>query len=80
MRKVEKLHRHSAGHPKIAQTIEAMIDLLSQQIAELDRQIADFIVQDQNLYQHARLWNAVARQLPVIFNAMIRKRQPIALA
>lgn len=30
MRKAEKLHRHSAGQPEIAQAIEAMIDLLSQ--------------------------------------------------
>ena len=37
MRKAEKLHRHSAGQPEIAQAIEAMIDLLGKQIAELDR-------------------------------------------
>ncbi|MDR6144240.1 transposase [Sphingomonas sp. SORGH_AS870] len=37
MRKAEKLHRHSTGQPDIAQAIEAMIDLLGQQIAELDR-------------------------------------------
>ncbi len=33
MRKAEKLHRHSAGQPEIAQAIETMIRVLGQQIA-----------------------------------------------
>jgi transposase len=49
MCKAEKRHRHSAGQPEIAQGIEVMIDLLAQQIAYLDRQIAGFIAQDQAL-------------------------------
>lgn len=53
MRKAEKLHRHSAGQPEIAKAIGAMVDLLSQQIAMLDRQIAGFIAEDQALSEQA---------------------------
>jgi len=71
MRKAEKLHRHSAGQPEIAQAIEAMIDMLSQQIATLDRQIAGFIAQDQALAEQARLLNAVPGIGPTVLATLL---------
>ncbi|MET3436795.1 transposase [Sphingomonas sp. 1185] len=71
MRKAKKLHRHSAGQPEIAQAIEAMIDLLSQQIAELDRQIAGFIAQDQVLSEQAHLLNAVPGIGPTVLATLL---------
>lgn len=71
MRKAEKLHRHSAGQPEIAQAIEAMIDLLSQQIADLDRQIAGFIAQDQALSEQAQLLNAVPGIGPTVLATLL---------
>ncbi|WP_193753379.1 transposase [Aureimonas ureilytica] len=43
MRKAEKLHRHSAGQEEIAASIEAMVEMLTRQISDLDRRIADLI-------------------------------------
>jgi len=71
MRKAEKLHRHSAGQPEIAHAIEAMIDLLGKQIAELDRQIAGFIAQDQVLSEQARLLNAVPGIGPTVLATLL---------
>lgn len=71
MRKAEKLHRHSAGQPEIAQAIETMIDLLSQQIAQLDRQIAGFIAQDQTLSEQARLLTAVPGIGPTVLATLL---------
>ncbi|WP_139330561.1 transposase, partial [Sphingomonas sp. Sph1(2015)] len=71
MRKAEKLHRHSAGQPEIAQAIEAMITLLGQQIAELDRQIAGFIAQDQALSEQAHLLNAVPGIGPTVLATLL---------
>jgi transposase len=61
MRKAEKLHRHSAGQLGIMQAIATMIELLGQQIAALDRQIAGFITEGQVLAEQVRLLTAVAR-------------------
>ena len=71
MRKAEKLHRHSAGQPEIAQAIEAMIDLLGQQIAQLDRQIADFIAQDRALSEQAQLLTAVPGIGPTVLATLL---------
>lgn len=71
MCKAEKLHRHSAGQPEIAQAIETMIDLLSQQIAQLDRQIAGFIAQDQTLSEQARLLTAVPGIGPTVLATLL---------
>lgn len=71
MRKAEKLHRHSAGQPEIAQAIEAMIDLLSQQIAQLDRQIAGFIAQDRALSEQAQLLTTVPGIGPTVLTALL---------
>ncbi|ANC88686.1 transposase (plasmid) [Sphingomonas sp. NIC1] len=71
MRKAEKLHRHSAGQPEIVQAIEAMIDLLSQQIAQLDHQIAGFIAQDQALSEQARLLTAVPGIGPTVLATLL---------
>jgi len=71
MRKAEKLHRHNAGQPEIAQAIKAMIDLLSQQIAELDCQIAGFITQDHALAEQARLLTAVPGIGPTVLATLL---------
>ncbi|MFE8583345.1 IS110 family transposase [Sphingomonas sp. NCPPB 2930] len=71
MRKAEKLHRHSAGQPDIARAIEAMIDMLGQQIAELDRQIAGFIAQDHALSKQARLLTAVPGIGPTVLATLL---------
>lgn len=71
MRKAEKLHRHSAGQPEIAQAIETMIDLLGQQIAALDRQIAAFIAEDQALAEQARLLTAVPGIGPTVLATLL---------
>lgn len=59
MGKAGKLHRNSAGQPKLAQAIEAMIDLIGQQIAKSNRQISDFIARDQVLSEQAWLLSTV---------------------
>ncbi len=64
IRKAEKLHRHSAGQPDIAQAIEALIMLLGQQIA-------GFIVQDQALSEQARLLNAVPGIGPTVLATLL---------
>lgn len=71
MRKAEKLHRHSAGQPEIAQAIETMIDLLSRQIAVLDRQIAAFIAEDQTLAEQARLLTVVPGIGPTVLATLL---------
>ena len=47
IRKAEKTPRHNAGQDEIATQIEAMIDLLTRQIADLDRAIARLIEEDE---------------------------------
>ncbi|MDQ1159612.1 transposase [Sphingomonas sp. SORGH_AS 950] len=71
MRKAEKLHRHSAGQPEIAQAIKSMITLLGQQIADLDRQIAGFIAQDPALSEQDRLLNAVPGIGPTVVATLL---------
>ena len=71
MHKAEKLHRHSAGQPEIASAIEIMIDLLGQQIATLDRQIAGFFAEDQALSEQARLLTAVPGTGPTVLAALL---------
>jgi len=66
MRKAQKLHRHNAGQPEITQAIETMIDLLGQQIAGLDRQIAGFIAEDQTLAEQARVLTPVPGIRPTV--------------
>ena len=50
IRKAEKTRRHNAGQDEIALQIEAMIGLLTHQITELDRTIAQLIEEDQTLF------------------------------
>lgn len=64
MRKAEKLHRHSAGQPEIAQAIQTMITML-------DRQIAGFIAQDQVLSEQAHLLNAVPGIGPTVLATLL---------
>jgi hypothetical protein len=70
MREAEKLHRQTAGQPDITQAIKTMIELLGQQIAALDRQIAGFITEDQVLAEQVRLLTAVARLGPTLFDEL----------
>ena len=71
MRKAEKLHRHSAGQPEIAAAIEAMISLLSDQIAELDRKIARLIADDATLAQQAKLLTEVPGIGPTVLATLL---------
>jgi transposase len=71
MRKAEKLHRHSAGQPEIAQAIETMIALLDEQIAALDRQIAACIAEDQTLAHQAALLTPVPGIGPTVLATLL---------
>lgn len=71
MRKAEKLHRHSAGQEEIATAIEAMIELLAHQIADLDRRIAGLIAEDAMLADHARLLAAVPGIGPTVLATLL---------
>lgn len=71
MRKAEKLHRHSAGQSEIATAIEAMINLLARQIADLDHQIADIIGNDPTLAAQARLLTAVPGIGPTVLATLL---------
>lgn len=71
MRKAEKLHRHSAGQDDIHAAIEAMIDLLARQIADLDRRIAEMIAADQTLHGQAQLLSAVPGIGPTVLATLL---------
>jgi len=71
MRKAEKLHRHSAGQDEIATAIEAMIKLLTRQIADLDHRIAGLIEQDPTLASQARLLNGVPGIGPTVLATLL---------
>jgi transposase len=76
MRKAEKLHRHSAGQPEIATSINAMIELLGRQIVDLDRHIADLIADDTRLAEQARLLTAVPGIGPTVLATRTRHALP----
>jgi len=71
MRKAEKLRLYSAGQDEIASQIEAMIDLLSRQIADLDRTIAGLIAEDRTLSFQARLLSAVPGIGPTVLATLL---------
>jgi len=71
MRKAEKLRRHSAGQAEIAEAIEAMIALLSAQVADLDKRIANLIAADADLAAQARLLGAVPGIGPTVLATLL---------
>lgn len=71
MRKAEKLHRHSAGQDEITASIEAMIQLLGRQIADLDLRIAGLIDEDGALADQARLLAAVHGIGPTVLATLL---------
>ncbi|WP_075223185.1 IS110 family transposase [Acuticoccus yangtzensis] len=71
IRKAEKTRRHNAGQDEIAFQIEAMIDLLTRQIAELDRVIARLIEEDLTLSSQARLLRAVPGIGPTVLATLL---------
>jgi transposase len=71
IRKAEKTRRHNAGQDEIALQIEAMIDLLTRQIAELDRAIARLIEKDRTLSSQARLLSAVPGVGPTVLATLL---------
>jgi len=71
MRKAEKLRRHSAGQDEIAKQIDAMIELLGEQISTLDRHIAGLIAADHTLSAQARLLAAVPGIGPTVLATLL---------
>ena len=71
IRKAEKVRRHSAGQDEIAEDIEAMIDLLSARIDDLDRKIAALIAEDRQLRTQADLVTAVPGIGPVVLATLL---------
>ena len=71
IRKAEKTRRHNAGQDEIAAQIEAMIDLLTRQIVELDRAIAHLIEDDATLSLQARLLRAVPGIGPMVLATLL---------
>ncbi len=55
IRKAETTRRCSAGQDEVAARIEAMIGLVTRQVAALDRAIGGLIEEDRSLSRHARL-------------------------
>ncbi|MEM1152361.1 MAG: IS110 family transposase [Pseudomonadota bacterium] len=71
IRKAEKTRRHNAGQPEIRHQIEAMIDLLTHQIGDLDRTISGLIDDDQVLSSQARLLRAVPGIGPTVLATLL---------
>ena len=71
IRKAEKTRRHNAGQDEIATQIEAMIDLLTRQIVELDRAIAHLIEDDATLSSQAQLLRAVPGIGPTVLATLL---------
>lgn len=55
LRKLERQHRETARSPVIAQSVERMIAVLSQQIAEIDQFLADTAQSDEDLSHKIQL-------------------------
>ena len=71
IRKAEKTRRYNAGQDEIARQIEVMIDLLTRQIGELDRAIAQLIQDDPALSSQARLLRAVPGIGPTVLATLL---------
>ena len=71
MRKAEKLRRHSAGQEEIGAQIEAMIELLSSQITQIDRRIAGLIAEDTALSTQAALLTTVPGIGPTVLATLL---------
>jgi transposase len=71
MRKAGKVRRHNAGQPAILRGIEAMIALLDQRIADMDREIAATIAASPALAEHARLLSAVPGIGPTVLVTLL---------
>lgn len=71
MRKDEKLHRHSASEIEVATAIDAMIELLGRQIADLDRHIASLINGDRQLAGQAKPLSAVPGIGPTVLATLL---------
>ncbi|WP_075223095.1 IS110 family transposase [Acuticoccus yangtzensis] len=71
IRKAEKTRRHNAGQDEIAAQIEAMIGLLTRQIAELDRAIAGLIEEEPTFSSQARLLRAVPGIGPTVLATLL---------
>lgn len=71
MRKAEKLHRHSAGQDEIRDDIEAMINLLTDQITQLDQRIARLIEDAPSLARQAKLLTEVPGIGPTVLATLL---------
>ncbi len=71
MRKAEKLRRHSAGQEEIGAQIEAMIELLSSHITQIDRRIAGLIAEDTDLSTQATLLTTVPGIGPTVLATLL---------
>jgi len=55
LRKLEKNHQESATHKPVQRTIKKVIDLLSKQIAEIERQLEKLVESDEEWQQKAQI-------------------------